>query len=100
MAKKTIKNPKIKKVEKVKTSDEEETRAEELDRKFAQVRKDKAELKQLMRNDPYINEFEEEEEEEMLHSARLREAGISNDYYENGDEYDEGDSSHDAHYNY
>ena len=65
MAKKEIKKPKIKKVEKVKTS-----------------------------NDTY------EEEKEMLHSARLREAGISNDYYENGDEYDEGDSSYDAHYNY
>ena len=62
MAKKAIKKPKIKKVEKVETSDIEE--------------------------------------KEMLHSARLREAGISNDYYENGDEYDEGDSSHDTHYNY
>ena len=62
MAKKAIKKPKIKKVEKVKTSDEAE--------------------------------------KEMLHSARLREAGISHDYYENGDEYDEGDSSYNAHYNY
>ena len=60
MAKKAIKKPKIKKVEKVETSDIEE--------------------------------------KEMLHSARLREAGISKDYYENGDEYDAGDSSYDNHY--
>ena len=44
-------------------------------------------------------EEEEETEEETLHGARLREAGISNDYYENGDEFDEGDSSYDEHYN-
>ena len=35
----------------------------------------------------------------MMHGARLREEGISSDYYENGDEYDEGDSSYDEHYN-
>lgn len=43
---------------------------------------------------------QEETEEKTLHSARLREAGISNDYYENGDEFDEGDSSYDEHYGY
>jgi hypothetical protein len=42
---------------------EEETRAEELDRKFAKIRKDKKELAEMMRNDPYINEFEDEDDE-------------------------------------
>ena len=50
--------------------------------------------------EPDEDEDEDEDtEEETLHSARLREAGISNDYYENGDEFDEGDSSYDEHYN-
>ena len=44
-------------------------------------------------------EENEDGEKEILHSARLKEAGISKDYYENGDEYDEGDSSYDEHYN-
>ena len=49
-----------------------------------------------------IYDFEQEElesEREMEQSARLREAGISHDEYENGDSYDEGDSSYDDHYN-
>jgi len=41
----------------------------------------------------------DQDEGEFLHGARLRESGISHDEYENGDEYDQGDSSHDAHYN-
>ena len=45
------------------------------------------------------DEEDEENEREMMHGARLREEGISSDYYENGDEYDEGDSSYDEHYN-
>tara|TARA_R110000737_G_scaffold112604_1_gene145735 strand:+ start:1125 stop:1631 length:507 start_codon:yes stop_codon:yes gene_type:complete len=35
-----------------------ETRGDELDRKSTQVSKDKKELENLMRNDPYTNEFD------------------------------------------
>ena len=47
-----------------------------------------------------INKEEDDDngksEKEMLESARLREEGISKDYYENGDsEFDSGDSYED-----
>ena len=82
-----------------------ETRIGQLEEKIEFERKNTIEfLKNTIEIHPAESEFldnlETSTEKETLHSARLREAGISNDYYENGDEFDEGDSSHDEHYGY
>ena len=48
---------------------------------------------------PIVHHAEKSSNEtEDFQGERLREAGISQDEYENGDPYDEGDSSRDEHY--